>query len=113
MNLNFKFAGIFCFLPLRQQVRDISKNVVSSSSKAADDIYSEMMVEWGQFLDHGVTFTPQSSSMDCLTTCDNVHPCFPIEVSFTVSVPVCLFLLLLLFSISICMFQRKLEQAAS
>lgn len=50
------------------------------------DVYSQMLVEWGQFIDHDISFTPQSSSAafpaaaDCLTTCENIHPCFPIEV---------------------------------
>lgn len=45
-----------------------------------DDIYSQMLVEWGQFMDHDISFTPQSSATDCLTTCTNTHLCFPIQV---------------------------------
>lgn len=47
---------------------------------AGDDIYSHMLVEWGQFMDHDISFTPQSSATDCLTTCSNTHLCFPIQV---------------------------------
>ncbi len=52
-----------------------------------DNDYSHLLVEWGQYIDHDITFTPQTSGsaafwtgIDCLTTCENMHPCFPIEV---------------------------------
>ncbi|XP_071400806.1 thyroid peroxidase [Centroberyx affinis] len=67
-------------------VREISKNIVKSSTKWNDDAYSQLLVEWGQYMNHDIDFTPQSNSkaafmetMDCLNTCENVHPCFPIE----------------------------------
>lgn len=49
-------------------------------------MYSLLLVEWGQYLDHDITFTPQSSVAslnfpNCSNTCENVHPCFPIKVS--------------------------------
>ncbi|XP_039993085.1 thyroid peroxidase isoform X2 [Xiphias gladius] len=66
--------------------REISKKIVKSSSKRKDDIYSHLLVEWGQYIDHDITFTPQSTGsaafwtgMDCLNMCENVHPCFPIQ----------------------------------
>ncbi|XP_067337021.1 thyroid peroxidase [Channa argus] len=72
--------------------REISKKILRSSSKSKDDIYSQLLVEWGQYIDHDITFTPQStgsaafgSSVDCLNTCENVHPCFPIEADDVLS----------------------------
>ncbi|KAK2826322.1 hypothetical protein Q5P01_020536 [Channa striata] len=66
--------------------REISKKILSSSSKTEEDTYSQLLVEWGQYIGHDISFTPQStgsaapgSSVDCLNTCQNVHPCFPIE----------------------------------
>ncbi|KAL7379686.1 hypothetical protein ABVT39_004145 [Epinephelus coioides] len=63
-----------------------------SSSKQTDDVYSDLLVEWGQYIDHDLTLTPQSKSSasiwsgpDCLNTCQNVHPCFPIETGDTIT----------------------------
>ncbi|KAK5916372.1 hypothetical protein CgunFtcFv8_011362 [Champsocephalus gunnari] len=65
---------------------EVSKKIMSSSSKLKDDVYSHMLVEWGQYISHDMTMTPQIkggaglwSDVDCLKTCQNVHPCFPIE----------------------------------
>ncbi|XP_068608140.1 thyroid peroxidase [Brachionichthys hirsutus] len=80
---------------------EVSKKVLKTSTKGADDLYSQLLVEWGQYIDHDLTFTPQSSSADCVTTCEKTHPCFPIEadsiipgaracMAFHRSVPACL-----------------------
>ncbi|XP_030626180.1 thyroid peroxidase [Chanos chanos] len=70
-------------------VREISNKIIQSSSKhfLEDDAYSQMLVDWGQYIDHDISFTPQSTSraaylegLDCLKTCENVSPCFPIEI---------------------------------
>ncbi|XP_037652272.1 thyroid peroxidase [Sebastes umbrosus] len=65
---------------------EVSKKIVRSSTKQSDDVYSHMLMEWGQYTDHDITSTPQSNSndgswtgADCSNTCQNVHPCFPIE----------------------------------
>lgn len=72
----------------RLQPRDVSEKILRSASKGEDGVYSQLLVEWGQYIDHDITFTPQSSGsaalwtgVDCVATCDNVHPCFPIEVN--------------------------------
>lgn len=73
-------------MPPCRQVTRVSRETLRSSSAPKADVYSHMLVEWGQFVDHDISFTPQSSSaaspagVDCLTTCENIHPCFPIEV---------------------------------
>ncbi|XP_019737264.1 thyroid peroxidase-like isoform X2 [Hippocampus comes] len=64
--------------------KEVSKKIMGSSIKCEDDAYSHMLVEWGQYIDHDITFTPQSSGKpgdDCLNSCKNVHPCFPIQVN--------------------------------
>ncbi|KAG7279200.1 hypothetical protein CRUP_024401, partial [Coryphaenoides rupestris] len=69
-------------LPL---VEAVSKKIIKSSFKWKEDVYSQLLIEWGQFIDHDITFTPQSTQdaaiigVDCLNTCQNVHPCFPIQ----------------------------------
>ncbi|CAL8284876.1 unnamed protein product, partial [Lota lota] len=69
-------------LPL---VEAVSKKIMTSSFKRKENSYSQLMIEWGQFIDHDITFTPQSTrdatdvGVDCLNTCQNVHPCFPIQ----------------------------------
>uniref|UniRef100_A0AAY4C8U2 Thyroid peroxidase n=1 Tax=Denticeps clupeoides TaxID=299321 RepID=A0AAY4C8U2_9TELE len=73
-------------LPL---VREISKKFMQSSESPIlkDEAYSQMLVDWGQYIDHDISFTPQSTSraafwsgQDCLSICENVNPCYPIEI---------------------------------
>lgn len=52
-----------------------------------DDTYSGMVMQWGQFLDHDLDFTPVDAStsrfsdgLGCNDTCVNDPPCFPIFV---------------------------------
>lgn len=70
-----------------QQPRRVSREIIRSSCKWREDDYSQLLVDWGQYVDHDITFTPQSirsaafwTDVDCYKTCENVHPCFPIEV---------------------------------
>ncbi|KAA0711650.1 Thyroid peroxidase [Triplophysa tibetana] len=70
-------------LPL---VRDVSVKVMHSSSAPVlkDHEYSQMLVDWGQYIDHDISFTPQtafSQGLNCLHTCRNHNPCFPIQIS--------------------------------
>lgn len=75
-------------------VWDVSKQILQSSTKPTDDTYSQLLVEWGQYIDHDITFTPQTTSKTCLNTCDNVYPCFPVKTGdscmpFHRSTPAC------------------------
>lgn len=70
-----------------RQPREVSQKILRGSTKGTDNVYSQLLVEWGQYIDHDITFTPQSSASaalwadhDCLSTCENTHPCFPIQV---------------------------------
>uniref|UniRef100_A0A3B5M1Q2 Thyroid peroxidase n=1 Tax=Xiphophorus couchianus TaxID=32473 RepID=A0A3B5M1Q2_9TELE len=65
--------------------------VVRTSCKGSDAAYSQLLADWGQYIDHDVTLTPQSLSgaaswaqRDCRTSCGNLHPCFPIQVILTI-----------------------------
>uniref|UniRef100_A0A8C0XC65 Thyroid peroxidase n=1 Tax=Castor canadensis TaxID=51338 RepID=A0A8C0XC65_CASCN len=51
------------------------------------DQYSDFLTAWGQYIDHDIALTPQSASTtafsggaDCLLTCENQNPCFPIQL---------------------------------
>ncbi|XP_053289746.1 thyroid peroxidase [Pleuronectes platessa] len=79
--------------------REVSTDIIKSSFKSKDEAYSVLLVEWGQYMSHDITFTPQSTGLsrptvDCLSTCENLHPCFPIEthdgcMPFHRSLPAC------------------------
>ncbi|XP_061781050.1 thyroid peroxidase [Nerophis lumbriciformis] len=71
---------------------EVSKTIMKSLFTSKDDAYSHMLVEWGQYIDHDMTFTPQSPGKltfspeaDCVSTCKNVPPCFPIQTDGKVS----------------------------
>lgn len=60
---------------------------VSNEAVTEDDQYSDFLTAWGQYIDHDIALTPQSTStaafwggVDCQLTCENQNPCFPIQV---------------------------------
>ncbi|XP_075925112.1 thyroid peroxidase [Petromyzon marinus] len=70
-------------------VRTVSNEVMSTRSGQLtdDDVFSHIIVEWGQYVDHDFALTPQSlsqtafmSGLNCKETCDNRNPCFPMKV---------------------------------
>lgn len=70
-------------------VRKLSNDVIHTSNQNVtdDDLYSHMIVVWGQYIDHDLDFTPQSLSTstfqgltNCKQTCENSPPCFPIAI---------------------------------
>ncbi|KAM9201478.1 thyroid peroxidase [Dugong dugon] len=82
-NHNFLYNGFP--LPL---VREVTRQVIQVSNEAVteDDQYSDLLMVWGQYIDHDIAFTPQSTSkaafwggIDCQLTCENQNPCFPIQ----------------------------------
>ncbi|KAG9268743.1 thyroid peroxidase [Astyanax mexicanus] len=83
-NTGHKYSG-FQLPP----VREVSNSIMQSSSQVTlkDEAYSQLLVDWGQYIDHDISFTPQSSSksaflegLDCLHMCENSNPCFPIQI---------------------------------
>ncbi|XP_075729831.1 peroxidasin isoform X2 [Rhipicephalus microplus] len=71
-------------LPL---ARAVSTGLVSTEVVEGDSEHSHMLMQWGQFLDHDMDFSMPAISherfidtVDCADSCDNVMPCFPIEV---------------------------------
>ncbi|XP_068792535.1 thyroid peroxidase [Struthio camelus] len=74
-------------LPL---VREVTRKVIHASNEAVteDNLYSDIIMVWGQYIDHDIAFTPQSTSrtafltgVECQMTCENQNPCFPIQVT--------------------------------
>ncbi|NXF51144.1 PERT peroxidase, partial [Oceanites oceanicus] len=74
-------------LPL---VREVTRKIIHTSNEAVteDNLYSDIIMVWGQYIDHDIAFTPQSTSrttfltgMECQITCEKENPCFPIKVT--------------------------------
>ncbi|XP_032286016.1 thyroid peroxidase [Phoca vitulina] len=70
-------------------VREVTRQVIQVPNEAVteDDQYSDLLMVWGQYIDHDIAFTPQSTSKaafgggaDCQLTCENQNPCFPIQI---------------------------------
>ncbi|XP_059798303.1 thyroid peroxidase isoform X1 [Balaenoptera ricei] len=75
-------------------VREVSRKVIHVSNEAVteDGQYSDLLMAWGQYIDHDMAFTPQSASLaafgggaDCQQTCENRSPCFPIQLQANAS----------------------------
>ena len=73
-------------LPLVRQV----SNVVGGEriqQSGQDELYNHIMTVWGQYIDHDMDLTPQSKAITtfqgnvrCENTCQNLNPCFPIQL---------------------------------
>lgn len=67
--------------------RKVSLDIISSANVTADEQYTHMLMQWGQFLDHDMDFTVASPSTSrfndgtsCRESCENQQPCFPIKI---------------------------------
>nr|XP_031540601.1 thyroid peroxidase [Vicugna pacos] len=83
-NAHFSYNG-FPLPPVREVTRQVIR--VSNEAVTEDDQHSDLLTAWGQYIDHDVAFTPQSTSKaafgggaDCQLTCENQSPCFPIQI---------------------------------
>ncbi|XP_045045481.2 thyroid peroxidase isoform X2 [Desmodus rotundus] len=83
-NPHFLYNGV----PL-PPVWEVTRQVIQVPNEAVteDDQYSDLLVAWGQYIDHDIAFTPQSTSRaafgggaDCQHTCERRNPCFPIQL---------------------------------
>ncbi|XP_053780623.1 thyroid peroxidase isoform X1 [Desmodus rotundus] len=83
-NPHFLYNGV----PL-PPVWEVTRQVIQVPNEAVteDDQYSDLLVAWGQYIDHDIAFTPQSTSRaafgggaDCQHTCERRNPCFPIQI---------------------------------
>uniref|UniRef100_A0AAY4DGK2 Sushi domain-containing protein n=1 Tax=Denticeps clupeoides TaxID=299321 RepID=A0AAY4DGK2_9TELE len=70
-------------------VRCVSQSVLYTHNNniSLDTSLSHLLVEWGQWIDHDLSLTPQSPSTaafrtgaDCTRTCSRDTPCFPIQI---------------------------------
>ncbi|CAM2112158.1 unnamed protein product [Caretta caretta] len=81
-NPNFFFNG--SQLPL---VREVTRKIIRASNVTEDNLYSDIIMAWGQYISHDISFTPQSTNraaflrgVECKMTCENQKSCFPIKV---------------------------------
>uniref|UniRef100_A0A8C3IDS0 Thyroid peroxidase n=1 Tax=Chrysemys picta bellii TaxID=8478 RepID=A0A8C3IDS0_CHRPI len=83
-NPNFFFNG--SQLPL---VREVTRKIIHASNEAVteDNLYSDIIMVWGQYISHDISFTPQSTNraaflrgVECKMTCENQKSCFPIKI---------------------------------
>ncbi|XP_062273836.1 eosinophil peroxidase-like [Scomber scombrus] len=74
------------FLPL---VREVSNRILRQANADAesDPLYTHLVVIFGQWTDHDLTFTPHSpvirsfsNGIDCDKSCERTEPCFPIQI---------------------------------
>ncbi|XP_048886441.1 eosinophil peroxidase isoform X1 [Brienomyrus brachyistius] len=70
-------------------VRAVSQQILYTQNEdiSLDSSLSHLLVEWGQWIDHDLVLTPQTSSksafrtgVDCTHTCSRDTPCFPIQI---------------------------------
>jgi len=69
--------------------RTVSVRLISSTHVTPDELYTHMLMQWGQFLDHDIDFVPTavsnarfSDGRFCNETCHTrSSPCFPILVT--------------------------------
>lgn len=69
----------------KPSARLVSTTVIGAQKITYDSVYTHMLMQWGQFLDHDLDLSPQAISnarfadgRECNSTCENQSPCFPI-----------------------------------
>uniref|UniRef100_A0AC35UDD4 Peroxidasin n=1 Tax=Rhabditophanes sp. KR3021 TaxID=114890 RepID=A0AC35UDD4_9BILA len=69
----------------KPNARKVSLELIGSEQITAHQQYSSMLMQWGQFLDHDITFKAPALSRKvystggiCNRTCENIEPCYNI-----------------------------------
>ncbi|XP_063771565.1 thyroid peroxidase isoform X2 [Pseudophryne corroboree] len=71
-------------------VREVTNKIIHASNEdfQEDGLYSHIIIEWGQYIDHDMAFTPQSIGksqtlwgINCQSTCERQKTCYPITIS--------------------------------
>ncbi|KFO33924.1 Thyroid peroxidase [Fukomys damarensis] len=77
-NPDFLYHG-FLLPPVREVTRQVIQ--VPNEAVTEDTQYSDFLTAWGQYIDHDMALTPQSTAAaDCQLSCKNQSPCFPIQI---------------------------------
>lgn len=82
-NVNKLYNGVKMPSP-----RVVSVQIISTQNVTPDELYTHMLMQWGQFIDHDLDFVPTavsharfSDGRFCNDTCQNNSPCFAIPVA--------------------------------
>ena len=59
--------------------RLVSTKVITTDVITVDPDFTHMVMLWGQFHDHDITFIP-TVGVSCAGVCENIAPCFPIPI---------------------------------
>ena len=72
---------------VKPSARLVSTSVMSAKNITHDERYTHMLMQWGQFVDHDLDFTPMavgnarfSDGRFCNESCEYEAPCFPIKI---------------------------------
>ena len=74
-------------LPLVREVPNSLAREGLIDTVGRDEEFNHIITVWGQYIDHDMDITPQSKAISafqgnvrCETTCENLNPCFPIQL---------------------------------
>lgn len=74
-------------------MREVSYSIIRTANNDVvnDPLYTHLVIIFGQWTDHDLTFTPHSPSIrsfsngiNCDQSCQRTEPCFPMTVSVIV-----------------------------
>ena len=59
--------------------RQLSSALISNEDHPDND-FTLLLMQWGQFLDHDITLTPETEAEECCEHADGDENCFPIQL---------------------------------